>query len=66
MGYSAKGIGKRVEYIFDFNNFERYFGGLASDSELSYAVQQFFSNGGTEAHVVRTPGLAKTRAANNL
>src|SRR6185369_3098065 len=31
------------------------FGGLASDSELSYSVQQFFNNGGSDAYVVRIP-----------
>ena len=34
---------------------ERAFGGLAADSELSYAVQQFFANGGSNAYVVRVP-----------
>src|SRR5579871_6866573 len=62
VGYTAKGIDNRAEHIFDFSDFERYFGGLASDSELSYAVQQFFSNGGTEAYVVRTPRTGATGA----
>jgi uncharacterized protein len=39
--------------IFSFADFEREFGGLTSDSEASYAIQQFFLNGGTEAFVVR-------------
>ena len=62
VGYTAKGIDNRAEHIFDFSDFERYFGGLASDSELSYAVQQFFANGGTEAYVVRTPRTGATGA----
>ena len=62
VGYTAKGIDNRAEHIFDFSDYERYFGGLASDSELSYAVQQFFSNGGTEAYVVRTPRTGATGA----
>ena len=55
VGYTARGIDNRAEQIFSFGDYERLFGGLASDSELSYAVQQFFANGGTEAYVVRTP-----------
>src|SRR5579863_8581873 len=55
VGYTARGIDNRAEHIFSFSDYERLFGGLASDSELSYAVQQFFQNGGTEAWVVRVP-----------
>ena len=39
--------------ILSFADFERTFGGLRADSEGSYAIQQFFLNGGTEAWVVR-------------
>src|SRR5215475_3315362 len=53
VGYTARGIDNRAEQIFSFGDFERLFGGLAPDSELSYAVQQFFANGGTQAYVVR-------------
>src|ERR1700730_18648655 len=55
VGYTTHGIDNRAEHIFSFSDFERLFGGLSADSELSYAVQQFFQNGGTEAYVVRTP-----------
>ncbi len=55
VGYTARGIDNRAEQIFSFSDFERLFGGLASDSEVSYAVQQFFGNGGTQAYVVRAP-----------
>ena len=33
--------------------FDRVFGGLDSRSEASYAIDQFFTNGGTKACVVR-------------
>ncbi|MEJ2548926.1 MAG: phage tail protein, partial [Gemmatimonadota bacterium] len=39
--------------IFSYADFERIFGGLHRESEASYAIQQFFLNGGTEAYVVR-------------
>ncbi len=55
VGYTSRGIDNRAELIFSFGDFERLFGGLAADSELSYAVQQFFANGGTQAYVVRVP-----------
>ncbi len=58
IGYTATGIDNRAELIFSFSDYQRLFGGLASNSELSYAVQQFFQNGGSQAYVVRTPALS--------
>jgi phage tail sheath protein FI len=55
VGYTARGLDNRATQILSFVDFERAFGGLASDSELSYAVQQFFQNGGSQAYVVRVP-----------
>jgi phage tail sheath protein FI len=55
VGYTARGPDSVATRIFNFGDFERVFGGLAADSELSYAVQQFFANGGSEAYVVRVP-----------
>jgi phage tail sheath protein FI len=63
IGYTARGIDNRAEQIFSFGDYERLFGGLASDSELSYAVQQFFNNGGNQAYVVRTPRAGAKGAA---
>jgi uncharacterized protein len=39
--------------IFSFADLERVFGGLDTRSEASYALQQFFRNGGAQAWVVR-------------
>jgi uncharacterized protein len=55
IGYTARGLDHRATRMLSFSDFERWFGGLAPDSELSYAVQQFFSNGGSYAYVVRVP-----------
>ena len=60
VGYTARGFDNQATRVFSFADFERAFGGLAADSELSYAVQHFFSNGGGEVVVVRVP---KTDAA---
>lgn len=53
--------------IFSFADFERQFGGLDTRSEASYAIQQFFLNGGSQAYVIRvsstTAGNAATSAA---
>jgi phage tail sheath protein FI len=55
VGYTARGVDNRAQAVYSFSDFERLYGGLASNSEVSYAVQQFFNNGGTQAYVVRTP-----------
>jgi len=39
--------------IHSFAEFERTFGGLWRESTLSYAVRQFFENGGSDALIVR-------------
>jgi phage tail sheath protein FI len=39
--------------VQSFGEYERIFGGLWRDSTMSYAVQQFFQNGGTDALIVR-------------
>jgi len=49
--------------VQSFAEFERRFGGLWRDSTMSYAVQQFFQNGGTDALIVRVHNGA---AAANL
>src|SRR5215217_7074344 len=45
--------------IFGMTDFNRVYGGLDDRSGASYAIYQFFLNGGTEAHVVRVASDAK-------
>jgi phage tail sheath protein FI len=53
--YKTLAFGEAVR-IFNFTDYERNFGGLyANDlahSDVAYAVQQFFLNGGSDAYVV--------------
>ncbi|WP_431284180.1 phage tail sheath family protein [Humitalea sp. 24SJ18S-53] len=53
VGYTARGAVNRPVPIFSFADFERGFGGLTADAPLSYAVQQFFLNGGARGIIVR-------------
>ncbi len=62
IGYFSRGPMDEAVQIFSFGDFERRFGGLRTDSEASYAIQQFFLNGGAEAWVVRTAALAAKAA----
>jgi hypothetical protein len=63
VGYTSRGIDNRAEQLLSFSDYERLFGGIDSHSELSYAVQQFFANGGSQAYVVRTPRVGATSAS---
>jgi phage tail sheath protein FI len=46
--------------IFSFADYERAFGGLSADSPMSFAVFQYFPNGGSDALIVRVHNGAKT------
>lgn len=66
VGYTARGRDHFATRILNFGDFERLFGGLAGDSELSYAVQHFYANSGGEAWIVRVPKEGATAAAITL
>ena len=53
VGYTRKGVPDKAVAITSFADFERGYGGLDRDSPVSYAVRQFFLNGGTQALIVR-------------
>ena len=53
IGTFRKGLVDEAVQLFSFADFEREYGGLERSSDASYAVQQFFLNGGSEAWVVR-------------
>ena len=53
VGYTKRGPANQPTHIFSYGDFQRTFGDLDPDSPLTYAVQQFFLNGGSEAWIVR-------------
>lgn len=59
IGRTRRGPDNRPVRIQSFADFERRFGGLWQKSSVSYAVQQYFQNGGADAIIVRV-----TRNAN--
>lgn len=59
LGVAKRGPVNKAVNCLSQSDYEFNFGGLSSDSLLSYAVSQFFLNGGTNAWVVR---LAKNPA----
>jgi uncharacterized protein len=62
IGFALKGPTNEPVRIQNFGDYERLFGGLTQDSTMSYAVQQFFRNGGGDALIVRlsNPGKQAT------
>src|ERR1051326_2291851 len=61
--FFPQGPMNKATQILSFADFERQFGGLDTRSEASYAIQQFFLNGGSEAYVVRTTSTTAANAA---
>lgn len=58
-GRTLKGPLNRPIPVSSFAEYTQYFGGLWQPSTLSYAVEQFFENGGREAYIVRVANGAR-------
>ena len=59
VGRALKGPVDKALMIHNFTEFERLYGGLWKESNMSYAVYQYFLNGGLDATIIR---LAKNAA----
>lgn len=53
IGRAQRGPVDDAVTINNFTDYERIFGGLWEESSMSYAVQQYFQNGGSQAVIVR-------------
>lgn len=53
IGRAMRGPVNEPVTIFSFGDFERVFGGLHIDYPLSYALRDFYLNGGGQAIIVR-------------
>jgi phage tail sheath protein FI len=59
VGRALKGPVNQPVLINSFAEFQHHFGGLWQPSTLSYAVEQFFENGGSKAYIVRVVNGAR-------
>lgn len=59
IGRALRGPVNRPVLIQSFADFQSVFGGLWQPSTLSYAVEQYFENGGREARIVRVVNGAR-------
>ncbi|TQV82490.1 phage tail sheath family protein [Exilibacterium tricleocarpae] len=53
IGRARRGPVNEAKIINSFGDYERLFGGLDLDSSMSYAVRDFYLNGGSQAVIVR-------------
>ena len=58
-GRTLKGPLNRPVPVSSFAEYTQHFGGLWQPSTVSYAVEQFFENGGREAYIVRVANSAR-------
>ena len=65
VGFTRMGVPDEAVPITSFADFERGYGGLDRDGPMSYAVRQFFANGGTQAIIVRV-ATAETQEEEGL
>jgi phage tail sheath protein FI len=59
IGLAKKGPPNKATTIHGFVEYERIFGGLWRKSNMSYAVYQYFLNGGSNAVIIRVHDDAK-------
>src|SRR5829696_7775236 len=53
IGRTSRGPVNEATVVTSLADFERRFGGLTADMPLTYAVQDFYQNGGTTSIIVR-------------
>src|SRR6185295_17645881 len=63
IGRTSQGPVSEPALITSFGDFERLFGGVQMDYPLSYAVQDFYLNGGSQAIIVRLQSGAVAASA---
>ncbi|MEA2328367.1 MAG: uncharacterized protein QOE68_3326 [Thermoanaerobaculia bacterium] len=66
IGRALRGPVNDPTRIQSFADYERAFGGLWPESTVSYAVQQYFQNGGTDAIIVRVVGALAAKSTISL
>ncbi|GAA4005679.1 phage tail sheath subtilisin-like domain-containing protein [Allokutzneria multivorans] len=57
VGPATRGPAEKAVHITSFAEFERIFGGLDRDHRMGHAVYHFYTNGGSEAEIVRVVGM---------
>jgi len=66
IGRALKGPEKEPRLIHNFADYERIFGGLWRYSNMSYAIYQYFQNGGKDALIVRVVQTDASKSTVNV
>jgi uncharacterized protein len=66
LGVAPRGAVNDPVMVLSYGEYERAFGGLSADSSMSYAVQQYFANGGSTALIVRVVASDAAKATVKL
>ncbi|MGZ3445568.1 MAG: phage tail sheath family protein [Myxococcaceae bacterium] len=66
LGRTERGPVGQATRVSSWEEFEQHFGGLLADSPMTYAVQDFFLNGGAQALVLRLYEAAKRDDQGNV
>src|ERR1700755_2858632 len=66
IGSAPRGPVNEPIFINSFGDYERRFGGLDVNSTMSYAVRDFYMNGGSQAIIVRITGAGGAGASLRL
>jgi uncharacterized protein len=66
VGQAARGLDNKPVVVNNYGDFERNFGGLGINYPMSYAVRDFFLNGGGQALIVRLYGKSGTAPTADL
>ena len=66
VGRAERGAANEPITVFDYGDFETTFGGLTIDMPMTYAVKDFFENGGSQAIVIRVCAGPRLEAAASL
>lgn len=64
IGRTKRGIQDRPTRLFNFSDYVRKFGEGSQESEMAHQVRQFFTNGGTQAYIMRiADGASEARVS---
>jgi phage tail sheath protein FI len=66
VGRTERGPANEPITVFNYGDFETMFGGLTTGMPMTYAVQDFFDNGGRQAIVIRVCAGPRPEAAAKL
>jgi len=62
VGTAPRGPDNKPITVYGMTDYERIFGGIDGSSSMSFAVRDFFQNGGAQAFIVRVVGSGATAA----